>query len=314
MTIALPQLAPRAAAPLRLPARFDPPSGAELAERLEALRARFGVGSWITPPDQNAKLRKGGLAAGLTLAPASEGGFNVCPRSTAGCRGACVLWHSGNGYRDGVRAARVARTRALAADPQASLEAIRRELEALATRRTDPIRAVRLNVASDLPWERVAGFLQALPPALACYDYSKIAARIGDGGQARGAARPYRLAYSLSEAPHSARDAARILGDGGTAVLVIAGLRRRQADGTLRFHPIPREVRIGEAWWPACGGDASDRRDLDSPGHVVLLAGKGPLELPRSGGDRVGQRFAVAVDSPDLRFGRRTGAWAAWRR
>jgi hypothetical protein len=308
----LPQLTPAAAPPLRLPARFDPPPPAELAERLAELRARFGLRSWITPPDANAKLDKGGLAAGLTLAPASEGGWNVCARSTEGCRKACVLWNAGNGYRDNVRAARVARTQALAADPQASLEAIRRELEALAARRTDPIEAVRLNVASDLPYERVEGFLEALPPRLALYDYSKIAARIGEGGIARGAGRPYRLAFSVSEAPHSARDAARILGDGGTAVLVVAGLRRRQADGTLRYHPVPREVRIAGEWWPAVGGDRSDRRDLDPARSVVILAGKGPLELPSTGGDRVGARFAVAITSEDLRFG--SPIRAAWRR
>lgn len=308
----LPQLTPAKAAPLRLPARFDPPSGAEFLDRLAELRARFGLGSWITPPDANAKLSKSGLAAGLTLAPASEGGHNVCARSTEGCRKACVLWHSGNGYRDSVRRARVARTQALAADPQASLEAIRRELEALAARRTDPIEAVRLNVASDLPYERVEGFLEALPPRLALYDYSKVAARIAAGGIARGASRPYRLAFSISEAPHAARDAARILGEGGTAVLVVAGLRRRQSDGTLAYHPMPREVRIEDRWWPAANGDRTDRRDLDPPAAVVVLAGKGPLELPGAGGDRIGERFAVAVDSPDLRF--RSAIRAAWRR
>lgn len=309
----LPQLKAHAkASPLRLPARFDPPTGAEFEDRLADLRDRFGLRSWITPPDANAKLRKNGLAAGLTLAPASEGGRNVCARSTEGCRRACVLWHAGNGYRDSVRIARVARTQALAADPQASFEAIRRELEALAARRTDPIEAVRLNVASDLAWERIDGFLDSLPPRLALYDYSKIAARIGEGGIARGSSRPYRLAFSISEAPHSPRDAARILGEGGTAVLVIAGLRRRQADGTLRMHPIPRQVRIAGEWWRTCDGDRSDRRDLDPAGAVVILAGKGPLQLPRAGGDRIGDRFAVAITSEDLRFG--SPIRAAWRR
>ena len=312
MTMNLPQLKAAAAPPLRLPARFAPPSGAELRERLAELRERFGVGAWITPPDANAKLEKSGLAAGLTLAPASEGGVNVCARSTEGCRRACVLWHAGHGYRDSVRLARVARTRALAADPQAAMEAIRRELETLAKRRTDPIKAVRLNVASDLAWERVAGWLDALPPTIACYDYTKIAARIGEGGMARGASRPYRLAFSVSEAPRSAADAARILGEGGTAVIVIAGLRRRQADGTLAYHRMPRQVRIAGEWWRTCDGDRSDRRDLDPAGSVVVLAGKGRLELPGAGGSTIGERFALAITSEDLRF--RSPLRAAWRR
>lgn len=310
--LSLPQVSATrdASPPLRLPGRFDPPSDAEFEGRLAELRSRFGVRSWITPPDENAKLAKGGLAAGLTLAPASEGGWNVCARSTEGCRRACVVWHGGNGGRDSVRLSRVARTQALAADPQAAMEAIRREIETLAKRRTDPIKAVRLNVASDLPWERVAGFLDALPP-IACYDYTKVAARIGEGGMARGASRKYRLAFSLSEAPHSARDAARILGEGGTAVLVVAGLRRRQSDGTLRYHPVPRRVRIAGQWFPTCSGDKSDRRDLDPQGRVVVLAGKGRLELPEAGGSVVGESFAVTIDSSDLDFGR---LWQAWQR
>lgn len=308
----LPQLTPAAAPPLRLPARFDPPAGAELAERLEALRAQHGFRSLLTPPDANAKLAKGGAAAALTLAPAAISGLEVCSGRSAQCSAACVLWHAGNGYRDSVRDARVGRTRALADDPQAFLAGVVLEAERLARGR-DPIRGLRLNCASDLPYEQVEGFLEALPRPVALYDYTKLPGRIGDGGQARSAARPYRLAFSISERAGSARSAASVLARGGTAVLVVAGLRRRQADGTLRYHPMPREVRIEDRWWPAVGGDTSDRRDLDPPGRAVILAGKGPLELPRTGGDRVGDRFAVAVDSPDLLYGR-GAAWRAWRR
>lgn len=307
----LPQLQPRRPAPLRLPATFAPPSGAELRERLAELRERFGFRSLLTPPDANAKLAKRGAGAALTLAPAALSGLDVCPGRSAECSAACVLWHAGNGYRSSVRDARVGRTLALAADPQAVLAGVVAEAERLARGR-DPIRGLRLNCASDLPFERVAGFLDALPRGLGLWDYTKLPGRIGDNGQAVGASRPYRLAFSVSERPESVRRATEIVRRGGSAVVVVAGLRRRQADGTLKYIARPTAARIGDEWFPAVDGDRTDRRDLDPLGVIVILAGKGRLELPTTGGDRIGERFAVAIDSPDLRY--RSAIRAAWRR
>jgi hypothetical protein len=300
MTLSLPQLErepARKARPLRLPKRFDPP--ADWRDRLADLKARHGFSAVLTPPEANAKLAKGGAAAALTLAPADRSGLEVCPARSASCTEACVLWFAGNGYRRSVRDARVARTLALAEDPQAFFAGVVDEAERLARGR-DPIRALRLNCASDLPWERVAGFLDALPEALALFDYSKIAARIGDGGQAIGATRPYRLAYSVSERRGSVAAAADIVRRGGSAVVVVAGARRRQADGTYRYAPAPRRVRLAGEWFAAVGGDETDRRDLDPTGCVVTLAGKGSLELPTAGGDRIGEQFATSIDSPDF--------------
>ena len=300
MTLSLPQLGEstpaRKARPLRLPKRFDPP--ADWRDRLADLKARHGFASILTPPDANAKLAKGGAAAAITLAPADRSGLEVCPARSPACTRACVLWMAGNGYRRSVRDARVARTLALAEDPQSFLAGVVDEAERLARGR-DPIRALRLNCASDLPWERVAGFFDALPD-VALFDYTKLHARIGDGGQARGATRPYRLAYSVSERRGSVAAAADIVRRGGSAVVVVAGARRRQADGTYRYAPAPRRVRLAGEWFPAVGGDETDRRDLDPTACVVVLAGKGSLELPTAGGARVGERFAVSVESPDL--------------
>jgi hypothetical protein len=299
MMLSLPQLErepARKARPLRLPREFAPP--ADWRDRLADLKARHGFASILTPPDANAKLAKGGAAAALTLAPADRSGLEVCPARSAACSAACVLWFAGNGFRGSVRDARVARTLALAEDPQTFLAGVVDEAERLARGR-DPIRALRLNCASDLPWERVAGFFDALPD-VALFDYTKIHARIGDGGQARGATRPYRLAYSVSERRGSVAAAADIVRRGGSAVVVVAGARRRQADGTYRYAPPPRRVRLAGEWFDAVGGDETDRRDLDPTGCVVTLAGKGSLELPAAGGARVGERFAVSIDSPDL--------------
>ena len=299
MTLSLPQLGEpaRKARPLRLPKRFDPP--ADWRDRLADLKARHGFASILTPPDANAKLAKGGAAAALTLAPADRSGLEVCPARSAACSAACVLWFAGNGFRGSVRDARVARTLALAEDPHSFMAGVVDEAERLARGR-DPIRALRLNCASDLPWERVDGFLDALPSTLALFDYSKIHARIGDGGQARGATRPYRLAYSVSERRGSVAAAADIVRRGGSAVVVVAGARRRQADGTYKYAPPPKRVRLDGEWFKAVGGDETDRRDLDPTACVVVLAGKGSLELPTAGGARIGERFAVSIDSPDL--------------
>jgi hypothetical protein len=262
------------------------------------LKANYGFASILTPPENNLKLSKGGGAAALTLAPADRSGIEVCPNRSAECTRGCVLWFSGNGHRGTVRDARIARTLALADDPQTFMAGVVDEAERMA-RGSDPIEALRLNCASDLPWERVAGFLESLPE-IALFDYTKIRARIEDRGLAKGSARPYRLAYSVSERRGSSAAAASVLDAGGTATLVVAGLRRRASDGTYRYGSVPSRVRIAGRWFPAVAGDDTDRRDLDPLGCVVILAGKGPLELPDSGGRRVGERFAVRVDSLDL--------------
>jgi len=305
VTITLPQIgAPtesRAKA-LRLPRRFSPLEARELADRLAELRHRFGFSAILTPPDSNLKLARDGAAAALTLAPAATSGLEVCPHRSDACSRACVLWQSGHGRRSTVRDARIGRTLALAEDPQAMLSGIVLEAHRLEKSR-NPIRGLRLNCASDLPWERVDGFLDALP-GVALYDYTKVAARVGELGQAKGASRPYRLAFSISERSGSIESARDVLDRGGSAVLVVAGARRRGAGGTYKYHPTPDAVRIGSRWYPAVSGDRSDRRDRDPFGSVVVLVGKGPLELPSTGGERVGERFAVRVDSPDIHYRR----------
>jgi hypothetical protein len=313
MTIALPQLAPppraKRAPTLKLPRQFAAPP--DWRARLADLKDRHGFASILTPPDANAKLARGGAAAALTLAPADRSGLEVCPGRSEACTAACVLWFAGNGHRESVRDARTARTLALAEDPQAFMAGIVDEAHRL-YRGADRIRALRLNCASDLPWEIVRGLLPALPP-VALYDYAKIEGRIGGGGFANGAERPYRLCYSVSDRAGSVDAAAGVLQRGGTVALVVAGLRRRRTDGTYRYARIPDRVRIAGRWHPATPGDRTDRRDRDPGGAVVILAGKGGLELPDSGGDRIGERFAVRVDSPDLDYGRR-GLAAAFRR
>jgi hypothetical protein len=309
MRIALPQLKAKRAPALKLPRQFAAPP--DWRERLDELKVRHGFSSILTPPDANLKLAKGGAGAALTLAPADRSGFEVCPGRSEACTADCVLWFAGNGHRESVRDARTARTVALAEDPQSFLAGLIDEAHRL-YRGADRIRALRLNCASDLPWERVAGLLPALPP-VALYDYSKLERRIGPGGFANGAERPYRLCYSLSDRAGSPDAAAGVLRRGGTVALVVAGLRRRRADGTYAYARAPERVRIAGRWYPAVPGDRTDRRDRDPSGSVVILAGKGHLELPESGGDRIGERFAVRVDSPDLDHGRR-GLAAAFAR
>ena len=305
-TLTLPQIgAPTEARSkaLRLPKRFAPLEARELADRLAELRNRFRFASILTPPDANLKLARDGAAAALTLAPAATSGLEVCPHRSDACSRACVLWNAGHGRRSSVRDARIGRTLAIAEDPQAMLSGIVIEAHRLA-RAATPIRGLRLNCASDLPWERIEGFLDALPKGIALYDYTKVAARVGELGQAKGATRPYRLAFSISERAGSVESALAVLERGGSAVLVVAGARRRGAGGAYRYHPTPDAVRIAGRWYPAVSGDRSDRRDRDPFGSVVVLVGKGPLELPSTGGERVGDRFALRVDSPDLHYKR----------
>lgn len=205
--------------------------------------------------EQNAKLALSGLATrSLTLAPqGASGTVNVCALAGV-CTSVCVPMTAGRGRFRSVLAGRIMRTRFLADNPQAAVTLIAQELS-VAVRRYGSILA-RLNVASDIEWERIAPALFDVP-GVRYYDYTKLnpLKRLGVVGN-------YRLTYSVSEAAHSDRVAAEYMRQGGTAAVVF-------------------DVRKGEplpATWcgfPVVDGDVSDDRTADPAGVVVGLRAKG---------------------------------------
>ena len=150
----------------------------------------------LQPGDGNTKLRKNGpefLTAGLSLAPEKQSGVgNTCPHASPGCSAACLDHQGLASVFQTIRRARIAKTRFFYADRKAFLELLRGDLERFQRKaeREKKKLAVRLNVFSDIAWERhIIGEF----PGVTFYDYSKNASRVPQE------ASNYHLTFSRSE-------------------------------------------------------------------------------------------------------------------
>lgn len=224
----------------------------------------------------NAKLSKtaGGaanyLAAGLTLAPASLSGHNVCTGSTAGCRAACLAHYSGQRVTPGARAKALRDTLRLFDDRAGFLADLDRDIAAHVRRaekfQLTPI--IRLNVGSDLDWLPTI----AKWPTVQFYDYTKIASRYRRY-LAGGLPANYAITFSASERTTDAqlRD---ILAAGGNVATVfnVAYNGQRKIFGAM-----PQTVELAGASFPVVDGDLHDIRlpEIDGRGVVVGLRLKG---------------------------------------
>ena len=156
-----------------------------------------------------------------------------------------------------VRRARVIKTRALAEHPQSFVTVLAFEIER-AVRKHGGI-DIRLNVASDLRWERFAPALLSIAGTRA-YDYTKAPASQRDQTDS------YRLTFSVSERSQSVKEALAYLRSGGNAAVVFERMTRSDWDGILP-----------DDWegFPVIDGDVSDSRRDDAPSTVVGLRAKG---------------------------------------
>lgn len=219
-----------------------------------------GAAPLLTPPEGNLKLHKTGYAGqmatvyGLTLAPADASGIDLCIWRSPECTSACVLVTAGKSTLPSVRKARIVKSQFLAQNPQDFVLILADELRRAAVKHGSI--AARLNVASDLRWERIAPKLFELV-GVVFYDYTKAPASQRDdlGGK-------YHLTYSVSEKRASEGEALRWLERGGNAAVVF---------DTKRGAPLP------ETWhgYPVLDGDVTDARHEDLPSAVVGLRAKG---------------------------------------
>lgn len=257
--------------------RFDLSEAAVMAVDLRSARASmipFRVAEGFIPatvkllthPDENLKLSHSSSSAvagyGLSLAPASLAGWNVCRYSTAGCRASC-LNTSGKGAFPMQQRARVWKTKWLAADPVSFLRVLVAEIDAIkvgAWEAAGLTVSFRFNVLSDLPWETLAPWLVARVRArgIALYDYTKwpTARRSGVDG------------YVLCQSAHE-KSTARAIAAAPHPVVVV---------DVKRGHALP-ETYLGR---PVVDGDLSDARFQDPAGSVVLLRFKSVTTTSRA--------------------------------
>lgn len=129
----------------------------------------------------NSKLKKAAgryRAIGLAMAPWKfAGAGNLCGAASAGCVAACNGLWSGMNVTSSTRFALIGRARLYLEFRALFLEKLREELRAFERLcvRTGRIPAVRLNVSTDIPWEKIAPGLFAEFRRTRFYDYTAYA-------------------------------------------------------------------------------------------------------------------------------------------
>jgi hypothetical protein len=252
----------------------------------------------------NHKQAKGAgfLSVGLTLTPRATGraGRSFCSFATQGCAAACFADYDRLAWPQNKRVA-VARTRLLAQNPGKFFVLLANDLarESARAERLGVRLVCRLNVVSDVPFEREYPALFARFPSVQFMDYTKDIRRVLNPARPRH----YHLTFSRSERNES--DCLRVLNAGGNVAVV------------FRRPPFPRVL-----WgYPVIDGDANDLRFRDrSPCIVGLKAkgkgarddrtgfvlDKGPLPQPDAvprpkGGDGVVAAVVLSIDAAERR-------------
>ena len=220
----------------------------------------------LTDESDNLKLLKSSkseyYSVGLSLAPHSLAGVNVCQFSTPVCRKHCVAF-SGNGSIPSVSDARIRKTKLFFSDRKAFLADLKNDLEKArdAAKSNGRNLACRLNVFSDIPWERVDPGLFVEFSDVQFYDYTKNPNRAVNF--AVGLFPPnYHLTFSRSEA--NERTAIAVLMKGCNVAVVLSQFRNTPLPST--WHGITM-----------IDGDKIDLRFLDPKGVVVGLRAKGTM-------------------------------------
>jgi hypothetical protein len=132
--------------------------------------------------ESNAKLNKseksgkGFMSVGLSLAPHKVSGFNVCPSASKACIADCIYTSGQAAIFRTIPAARIAKTRLFKMNKPVFIDQLLTEL-GWANRRAkrDHMKlAIRLNVFSDIQWDKEIPNLYNMFSDVIFYDYTKI--------------------------------------------------------------------------------------------------------------------------------------------
>lgn len=210
---------------------------------------------------------------GLTLSPHKSSGLgNLCKDSTDGCRNACVLEFAGRRVMESVRKASRNRTALFFHDKKLfeSLLLLELSTEGTKAQHFEKMLLCRLNVASDLPWERLCPSLFELPMVHRFYDYTATYSR---ALQSLSWGLPYDLTYSVKEST-TIEKTQTILDNGGNVAIVVDSIYQ---PAQKRFGCFPSWVQIGNKEYQTVDGDVHDVRlkAIDGNSKVILLRNKG---------------------------------------
>ena len=234
--------------------------------------ARYVLRRLIGSGDSNPKLSKSNRAGagyqtwGLALAPARESGYQLCSSASPGCRASC-LHHQGHSRLDPIiGVCRIAKTVAFKEHSDWFKATLAHELEVIGQRadRGAFNVAVRLNLVSDVLWEKELPDLFERFPEVQFYDYSKHFLRMMRFTRGE-LPRNYHLTFSRSES--NELQSHDVLLAGGNVAVVFRG---RELPERYLGHPVVK-------------GDEHDLRFLDPVGVVVGLLAKGTSRTDQSG-------------------------------
>lgn len=227
----------------------------------------------------NSKLKKAigrFRAIGLAMAPWKFAGKgNLCAMASAGCIDACNGLWAGMNVTPSTRFALIGRARLYLEFRELFFRKLREELtrfEALC-QRTKRIPAVRLNVSTDVPWERVAPWVFTTFGRIRFYDYTAYSAD-------QRATLPVNYALSHSWKEHTTFAFVRAAFAAGRNVVVpfdSAYAPARRLFGALPEFVIFENRETGERITVSVAdGDRHDirRPETDGAGRVVGLHGK----------------------------------------
>jgi len=212
---------------------------------------------------------------GIQIAPASVGGFNVCPSASEGCKKACI-YSSGRGRFTRTQIARIKRKLLFFQYTNTFKVQLIKEITSFQKRciKNNVKPAIRLNVFSDLPYERIFPELFTMFPNIQFYDYTKIKNRLDKSKLPSN----YHLTYSRSENT-SDNEVLDIIASGFNVAVPF----------NSKKHELPKTF-LGI---PVLDGDLSDIRFLDASGSIVGLSVKGDNKVKNS----LNNGFIVDVNS-----------------
>ena len=282
---------------------FSAPPEEQHRMRQEAHKT-IGKNNLLGDEASNPKLAKSGekipeyRTKGLSLAPSTMSGIDVCPAASKECKAACLGSSAGRGVMKNVRNGRIDKTHKLFDHPEHFYAKLDHEIEnAKHTAHANGQKlAVRLNVLSDIPHEHLARGLFDKHKDVSFYDYTKIAGRT----QHKNKPDNYHLTLSSTGLNHEDSNWKHVrkhLDKGGVAAMAFNIPSRGKASET----PLPTHVHDEETGkkYRVIDGDEHDHRHLDKKIHGIgehegviaglLFKGGGP-NIKRAG------NFAVGFD------------------
>jgi hypothetical protein len=216
------------------------------------------------------------LITGLTMAPGTISGHEVCPWK-GHCFRSCVLQYAGRRVQNGPRQKALRITRMFFDDRKAFMKQLDKEISAHVrnANRDKLIPLIRLNTASDLNWNATI----RKHPDCRFHDYTKSARRFRQYLD-RLLPPNYDLVFSATE-KSTDRQLAHYLDRGGN----IAKVRNIEYIPALRRSgPIPDYVEIAGRRYPTFDADLHDVRlpEIDGHGKVGILRLKGTNAAKRN--------------------------------